>query len=53
MNEIIEYLPFIIPIVLVELILMIVALIHLLKHKNLCYPLSCYLVYWQGEALED
>ncbi len=34
MNDIIEYLPFIIPIVLVELILMIVALVHLLKHRN-------------------
>lgn len=34
MNEIIEYLPFIIPIVLVELILMVIALIHLLKHRN-------------------
>ena len=34
MNELIEYLPFVIPIVLVELILMIVALIYLLKHKK-------------------
>ncbi len=34
MNDIIEYLPFIIPIILVELILMVVALVHLLKHRN-------------------
>lgn len=34
MNKIIEYLPFLIPIVLVELVLMATALIHLLKHKN-------------------
>ena len=34
MNDIIEYLPFIIPITLVELILMVVALVHLLKHRN-------------------
>lgn len=34
MNEIIEYLPFIIPIFIVELGLMAVALVHLLKHKR-------------------
>lgn len=34
MNEILEYLPFIIPIIIVELVLMVVALIHLLKHKK-------------------
>lgn len=34
MNEIMEYLPFIIPIIIVELVLMVVALIHLLKNKK-------------------
>jgi hypothetical protein len=34
MNEIIEYLPFVIPIFIVELGLMVVALVHLLKHKR-------------------
>ena len=32
--EIMEYLPFLIPIVIIELILMLSALIHVLKHKN-------------------
>jgi len=34
MNEIMEYLPFIIPIIIVELVLMVTALIHLLKNKK-------------------
>lgn len=34
MDNIIEYLPFIIPIVLIEMILMLTALIHVLKHKK-------------------
>jgi hypothetical protein len=34
MDNIMEYLPFIIPIVLIELILMITALVHVLTHKN-------------------
>ncbi|HHT87665.1 MAG TPA: hypothetical protein GX002_01440 [Clostridiales bacterium] len=34
MNQIIEYLPFIIPIIAVEFILMIVSLVHMLKHKK-------------------
>ena len=34
MNEIIEYLPFVIPIFIVEFGLMVVALVHLLKHKR-------------------
>lgn len=34
MNEIMEYLPFIIPIIIMELVLMITALVHLLKHKK-------------------
>lgn len=34
MNEIMEYLPFIIPIIIVELVLMVTALVHLLKHKK-------------------
>lgn len=34
MDNIIEYLPFIVPIVLIEMILMLTALIHVLKHKK-------------------
>ncbi|NLO09705.1 MAG: PLDc_N domain-containing protein [Clostridiales bacterium] len=34
MNEIMEYLPFIIPIIIVELVLMVAALVHLLKYKK-------------------
>lgn len=34
MNELMEYLPFIIPIIIVELVLMVAALVHLLRHKN-------------------
>jgi len=34
MNEIIKYLPFLIPIVLIELALAITALIHVFKHKS-------------------
>ena len=34
MEELIKYLPFIIPVVLVEWTLMIVALVHVFRHKN-------------------
>jgi len=34
MEKLMEYLPFLVPILLVELILMVTALIHVLKHKN-------------------
>lgn len=34
MDELIKYLPFIIPVVLIELTLMIVSLIHIVKHKH-------------------
>ncbi len=34
MDKIMEYLPFILPIIILELILMLAALIHLLKHPN-------------------
>ena len=34
LNEIRQYLPFLIPILLVELALMLTALIHVLRHKN-------------------
>lgn len=34
LNEIMEYLPFLIPIVLVEIILMITALVHVIKHDK-------------------
>jgi heme/copper-type cytochrome/quinol oxidase subunit 4 len=33
-EEVIKYLPFILPILLVQLTLMLTALIHILKHKN-------------------
>jgi hypothetical protein len=32
--EIMEFLPFLIPIIMIELILMLTALVHVLKHKN-------------------
>ena len=34
MQEIIEYLPFLIPILIIELLLLITALIHVLRHPN-------------------
>lgn len=34
MNELIEYLPFLIPVILVELALAITALVHVLKHPH-------------------
>lgn len=34
MEKIIEFLPFIIPIAIIELSLMIIALIHVIKHKK-------------------
>lgn len=34
MQQIIEYLPFIIPILIIELVLAITALVHVLKHPN-------------------
>lgn len=34
MEKIVEYLPFLLPILLVELVLMITALVHVLRHKN-------------------
>jgi len=33
-DEVIKYLPFLLPVLLVELTLMLTALIHVLKHKN-------------------
>ncbi|MDF2485973.1 MAG: hypothetical protein K0R46_2141 [Herbinix sp.] len=33
-SELMEYLPFLIPIILIELTLMITALVHVLRHKN-------------------
>lgn len=33
-KEFMEYLPFLIPILIIELVLMVVALVHVLKHKN-------------------
>ena len=32
--QIMEYLPFLIPIIIIELILMLTALVHVLRHKN-------------------
>jgi hypothetical protein len=34
MDRLIEYLPFIIPIILIELVLMITALIHVVNHRK-------------------
>lgn len=34
MNNLMEYLPFLIPIAIVELVLMITALVHVLRHKH-------------------
>jgi len=34
MQEIMEYLPFLIPVIIIDLALAIVALIHVLKHPN-------------------
>ena len=34
MNTLIEYLPFIIPIIIIEMILAITALVHVLKHPK-------------------
>ncbi len=34
MEEILKYLPIIIPVLVIELVLMITALIHVLKHKK-------------------
>ncbi|NMB38850.1 MAG: hypothetical protein GX994_04660 [Firmicutes bacterium] len=33
-EKLIEYLPFLIPIVLLELLLMVIALVHIFKHEN-------------------
>ncbi len=33
-KELIEYLPFLLPLMIVELVLMLTALIHVLKHKK-------------------
>ncbi len=33
-TEIMKYLPFLIPILLIELALMLIALVHVLRHKN-------------------
>lgn len=33
-SEIMEYLPFLIPIIIIELILMLSALLHVLRHKK-------------------
>lgn len=33
-SSFVEYLPFLLPIILIELVLMITALIHVLKHKT-------------------
>ena len=34
MEKLIEYLPFLIPVIIIEFVLIITALIHLLKHPN-------------------
>lgn len=34
MNELMEMLPFLLPIMLIQLALMLTALVHVLKHKN-------------------
>lgn len=34
MDRIMEYLPFLIPVIIIELILMITALVHVLTHKS-------------------
>ncbi len=34
MQEIMEYLPFLIPILIIELVLVITALVHVLRHPN-------------------
>lgn len=34
MDKVIEYLPFILPILVIELALMITAFIHIIKHRN-------------------
>ena len=34
MERLIDYLPFLIPIVLLELFLMMIALVHIFKHEN-------------------
>lgn len=34
MNEFIEYLPFLIPLIIIQLSLQVFALVHLLKHPN-------------------
>jgi len=34
MEKLIEYLPFLLPILIVELVLMLTALVHVLRHKN-------------------
>jgi len=34
MDKIIEYLPFLIPLIIIELALTVTALIHVLRHKN-------------------
>lgn len=34
MEKLIEYLPFLIPLILIELVLMITALIHVLRHPH-------------------
>lgn len=33
-NDIMQYLPFLLPIILIQMALMITALVHVLKHKN-------------------
>ena len=33
-TQLMEFLPFLIPIIIIELILMITALVHVLRHKN-------------------
>lgn len=33
-DELINYLPFLVPIILIEMILMITALVHVLRHKS-------------------
>ena len=34
MKEVMEYLPFILPIFIIEMALMVIALIHVIKHDN-------------------
>ena len=34
MNELMEYMPFLIPVIILELVLMVTALVHVLRHPD-------------------